>query len=429
MNEMNGGAPAVSDQEQPGRWGRPDWEKRKMEDAYDRYASLLSEKIASFRKDGAFFWLNHERVSWPKPLYKGSYNGMNALMLMLHCEKEGFTVPVFATRDRIMSLNYQTGDDGRSVNAVGDDGNRLPFVHLLKGAKAFPVFMSQAVVTSKATGDTLPYPEYVRLGSERQKDYRITYNPSIQLVYNVDQTNISEARPQLYQRLCDENRPRLLEEDNEKFRFPAADAIISDDMWLCEFRKQWEGEIFYDMRARQIVIPLKDAFEGGNDYYSALFKKMAVSAIDSGQFASLPVDDGHNGSEYVRRELVSEIGSALVCQRYGIRKPVAREDLAFRDRWIRNLQDNPLYVRSVLKDVKESCCRMTVMIDCTQKVYIDKNKGEDLHEDGQSAGMDVNGDGVVDDGDVHYSPDRKQGSGESPDEPAEESHRKTGVRR
>lgn len=34
----------------------------------------------------------------------------------------------------------------------------------------------------------------------------------------------------------------------------------------------------------------------------------------------------------------------------------------------------------------------------------------DLCEDGLSESVDVNGDGIVDDGDVHYSPDRKQDS-------------------
>lgn len=34
----------------------------------------------------------------------------------------------------------------------------------------------------------------------------------------------------------------------------------------------------------------------------------------------------------------------------------------------------------------------------------------DLREDGQSAGVDTNGDGIVDGEDQHYSPDKKQGS-------------------
>lgn len=34
----------------------------------------------------------------------------------------------------------------------------------------------------------------------------------------------------------------------------------------------------------------------------------------------------------------------------------------------------------------------------------------DLREDGQSEGMDINGDGLVNGDDVHYSPDKKQNS-------------------
>lgn len=37
----------------------------------------------------------------------------------------------------------------------------------------------------------------------------------------------------------------------------------------------------------------------------------------------------------------------------------------------------------------------------------------DIREDSLSAGMDANGDGILDDGDIHYSPDRKQDDAES----------------
>lgn len=33
------------------------------------------------------------------------YNGMNAMMLLLHCEKEGYKIPRFCTFDRIQQFN------------------------------------------------------------------------------------------------------------------------------------------------------------------------------------------------------------------------------------------------------------------------------------------------------------------------------------
>ena len=43
--------PQSQESHRPGgapRWEKPDMEKRRKEDAYERYASLLREKIASF---------------------------------------------------------------------------------------------------------------------------------------------------------------------------------------------------------------------------------------------------------------------------------------------------------------------------------------------------------------------------------------------
>ncbi len=405
------------------RWEKPDLEKRRMEDAYERYASLLREKIASFVPGRPNYWLNHDKVSWPKPLYKGSYNGMNALMLMMHCDKEGFKVPVFVSRERLMDLNYQRGPDGRSVPATDGEGRQLPFVHLSKGARSFPVFLSQATITSKATREEISYRQYMSLPKEAQNGYNVRYSPVVENVFNVDQTNIPEARPDLYQRLIDENQPRLLENDDRKFHFAPLDVLIGNHFWICDFYPSYDGDIFYDVRANRINFSLKDAFQGGNGYYGTVFEKMVVSAL-AGEAVRPELDDGRASSEYVRRELAAELGSALVCQRYGIRKQLEPESLDFCDRWARNLKEIPEYGPSVLRNVKDATGRMSVLIDCAQKVYLEKHQGDDLREDGQSEGMDVNGDGVVDAGDTHYSADRKQGSGEGEGETEEEAQKK-----
>lgn len=47
----------------------------------------------------------------------------------------------------------------------------------------------------------------------------------------------------------------------------------------------------------------------------------------------------------------------------------------------------------------------------------------DLREDGQSADMDVNGDGVVDANDIHYSPDKKGSEAKEEKEPEKEVRR------
>lgn len=57
---------------------------------------------------------------------------MNSLLLMMHAEKEGYKLPVWATFDRIAGLNYTQGKEGRTP-AVDKDGEKLPVVSINKG--------------------------------------------------------------------------------------------------------------------------------------------------------------------------------------------------------------------------------------------------------------------------------------------------------
>lgn len=52
---------------------------------------------------------------------------MNALMLLLHCENEGYKIPRFCTFDCVQRLNKP-----------GKDGQELPRVSVLRGEKSFP---------------------------------------------------------------------------------------------------------------------------------------------------------------------------------------------------------------------------------------------------------------------------------------------------
>ena len=82
--------------------------KEREDKAFDLYAEMLIEKIENTAKtEWKKPWFTEGALAWPKALYGKKYHGMNALMLTMHCEKEGYKIPVFATRDRIFSMNFQ----------------------------------------------------------------------------------------------------------------------------------------------------------------------------------------------------------------------------------------------------------------------------------------------------------------------------------
>lgn len=64
--------------------------------ALDLFAEMMIEKIESIRKDWRKPWFTEGALPWPRNLHGREYNGMNALMLLLHCEKQGYTIPVSA---------------------------------------------------------------------------------------------------------------------------------------------------------------------------------------------------------------------------------------------------------------------------------------------------------------------------------------------
>ena len=59
---------------------------RSAEDkALDKFAEMMIDRISSIQQDWKKPWFTEGALSWPNNLSGREYNGMNALMLMMHC--------------------------------------------------------------------------------------------------------------------------------------------------------------------------------------------------------------------------------------------------------------------------------------------------------------------------------------------------------
>ena len=119
--------------------------------ALDRFAEMMIEKIESMQDNWKKPWFTEGSLVWPKNLSGREYNGMNALMLMMHAEKEGYKIPVYMTFERVSSLNFTTDKQGGKKPAVDKEGHELPHVGINKGEKSFPVFITTFTVVDKET--------------------------------------------------------------------------------------------------------------------------------------------------------------------------------------------------------------------------------------------------------------------------------------
>lgn len=67
--------------------------------------------------------------------------------------------------------------------------------------------------------------------------------------------------------------------------------------------------------------------------------------------------------EYAREELVAELGSALVAQRYGMVKHIKEDSCAYLKGWLDELKESPQFIKTTLLDVKKAASLITQRVD------------------------------------------------------------------
>lgn len=318
--------------------------------ALDLFAEMMIEKIESIRKDWRKPWFTEGALPWPRNLHGREYNGMNALMLLLHCEKQGYTIPRFCTFDCV-----------RRLNTPGKDGQELPRVSILRGEKSFPVMLTTFTCIHKETKEKIRYEDYKKLSEKEQELYNVFPKMQVFRVFNVAQTNLREARPELWEKLEQEvTRPQI--EDGEHLSFAPVDTMIRDDLWICPIRPKHQDQAYYSITKNEIVVPEKEQFKSGEAFYGTLFHEMthstgAKDVLDRFKPAAFGVP------EYAREELVAELGSALVAQRYGMAKHIKEDSCAYLKGWLDELKESPQFIKTTLLDVKRAASLITQKVD------------------------------------------------------------------
>ena len=318
--------------------------------ALDLFAEMMIEKLETIGKDWKKPWFTEGALQWPRNLSGREYNGMNALMLMLHCEKEGYTIPRFCTFDCVQRLNKP-----------GKDGEELPRVSVLKGEKSFPVMLTTFTCIHKETKEKIKYDDYKNLSNDEKEQYNVYPKMQVFRVFNVAQTNLKEARPELWEKLEKENGRPFVHE-GEMFSFEPADRMIHDNLWICPINVKHQDDAFYSISKNEITIPEKVQFKSGESFYGTLFHEMGHSTGAEGVLNRFkPTSFG--SKEYSDEELVAELCGALISQRYGMVKHIKEDSCPYLKSWLDNLKESPQYIKTVLMDVKKASSMITQKID------------------------------------------------------------------
>ena len=357
--------------------------------ALDLFADMMIERIQSLSgKDGwKKPWFTEGTLQWPKNLNGREYNGMNAMMLLLHCEKEGYKIPRFCTFDRIQQFN-KTGKK---------DEEQKPRVSVLKGEHSFPVMLTTFTVVNKETKEHIKWEDYKQLSQEEREKYNVYPKLQTYHVFNVAQTNLKEVRPEFWEKLEQEYSMPKAEKD-EQFAFEPVDRMIADNRWICPIKPMFGDSAYFSISKNEIVMPEKRQFKDGESFYSNLFHEMGHSTGAEGQLDRIkPATFG--SAEYAREELVAELTAALTAQRYGMTKHLKGDSAAYLKSWLDSLKESPQFIKTTLLDVKKATSMLTQHIDKIA-MEIDQEKKAEQEE---NVGNEEKMEGSKDAGQVYYA--------------------------
>lgn len=336
--------------------------------ALDLFAEMMIERIETISKDWSKPWITEDSLGWPKNLSGREYNGMNALMLLLHCEKNGYKIPRFCTFDCVQRLNKPTEKQAK-------EGVELPRVVVNRGEKSFPVMLTTFTCIHKETKEKIKYDDYKRLSDEDKKMYNVYPKMQVFRVFNVSQTNLQEARPELWNKLANGDNVKL--DESEKMSFEPMDIMIRDNRWICPIKPMHQDKAYFSITKNEIVVPEKAQFKDGESYYGTLWHEMTHSTGIEGQLNRIK-PTAFGSDEYAREELVAELGSALVAQRYGMSKALKEESCAYLKSWLEQLKESPQFIKTTLLDVKKATSLVTQNVDkITEELEKEKKEEQD----------------------------------------------------
>ena len=310
--------------------------------ALNTFADLMIEKIMNISEDWHKPWFSETSCVPPRNLSGRFYNGSNSFMLMLKAEKEGYELPVWGTFDRFKAI-----------------GN----VSVNKGEKSFPVFLTCFTVVNPETKEKIKYDVYKEMTNEQKSKYNVFPSLHVYNVFNIAQTNLKDASPDLYDKLKAECgvKPDSIDENRDTSSHPAIDAMIDNNLFLCPIKPTRGDDAYYSISNDEIVIPLREQFKDGESFASNTLHECSHALGAEGRLNRLqPATFG--SAEYAREELIAEMTAAVVASHFGLCKHIKEDSAAYLKSWLSSIKKSPTFIKTVLADVKRASAMLEARI-------------------------------------------------------------------
>lgn len=221
-----------------------------------------------------------------------------------------------------------------------------------------------------------PMSSLQQLSKNEQEKYNVYPKQQVYNVFNISQTNIKESRPEMYQKFKDEKEGKFEGTTEGMKKFPALDAMIEKDLYVCPIKPTRGDSAYYSISKDEIVVPEKAQFIDGESFYTNLLHEMSHASGSENRLNRLKPGHSFGSPEYAKEELVAELTAALVSTQYGMAKHVKSDSAAYLKSWLHSLNEDPNFIKGSLMDVKRSASFISQCIDAV---------GQRLERDGWEA--------------------------------------------
>lgn len=310
------------------------------------------------------------------------YNGINPFMLMYDTIKHEYTTSMYLTARQLFSMNESLKDP--STGKIASE-NLDKVMKINKGEKAFPVYYlihKYKDMQGKEYSDQ----EYNDLSEEQRKDIKAYFYPKVHHLFNIDQTNMKEVNPSLYNSFVDKytKRPSLpdsegmyINEDIDSLLAHSKPSVWKsgkDNLsWYCPIEQTDNiSSPHYNLSKDFIKVPLKNQYKTSNSkegifadgqaFYATLLHEMAHSTGPKGRL-NRDMNGSFGDKKYAKEELVAELSAALISSTMGFDKRINDNNAKYVSSWLKVLKEEPSFIKTVLSDVGKASDMINEKID------------------------------------------------------------------
>ena len=301
------------------------------EKALQQFAELVIKKIQEVQDDWTKPWFNVKGFGLPSNIDGRTYSGSNLFLLYLLTEMSGYETPVYLTYNQALDAGLQ----------------------VQKGQKSFPIIYWNFIVKDQ-DGNKIPYEDYKLLSDNDKENYKVTPFLKPYNVFNVEQTDIKQAKPELWDSIRAKYMVPPLKDTKSMFRLPLVDKLIETQKWICPIYMKESNSAYYKPGDNCFIqVPMKGQFIDGESFYCTLLHEMAHST-GSKEYLNRTKGAIFGDENYAKEELVSELTAATVGKNYGVSTTIKEENVKYLKGWLANLKEEPKFILTILVEVAKA---------------------------------------------------------------------------